>query len=120
MISYFQDEKIRRRDDWRKWTHTSSPFAADSGSSAPVASTDGGLTTSLQNVSLNESATNSSGATEATNAPMDVPVGGLSDESTNQSALAQEGNAEEISSSHAWNNGVDFAYFATSGGHCLA
>ncbi|XP_009757102.1 la-related protein 1C-like [Nicotiana sylvestris] len=101
MLVEVQDEKIRRRDDWRKWTHTSSPFAADSGSSAPVASTDGALTTSLQNVSLNESTTNSSGATEATNAQMDVPVGGLSDESTNQSALAQEGNAEEISSSHA-------------------
>lgn len=99
-----QDEKVRRRDGWRKWTHTSGQPAADSGSSTPVASTDGGLTASLQNVSLNESATNTSRATEVTDAQLEVAPGGLSDESTNQSKLAQEegsADAEDISANHA-------------------
>ncbi|XP_059278956.1 la-related protein 1B-like [Lycium ferocissimum] len=95
-----QDEKVRRRDGWRKWTHTSGQLAADSGSSTPVASTDGGLTASLQNVSLNESAISS--ATEETNAQPEVAAGGLSDESTKQSKPAQEEDStEEISTNHA-------------------
>ncbi|KAK4348976.1 hypothetical protein RND71_031731 [Anisodus tanguticus] len=97
-----QDEKVRRRDGWKKWLHTSGQLAADSGSSTPVASTDGGLTASLQNVSLNESTTNISSATEVTDAQPEVAAGGLSDESTNQSKPAQEeGSAEEISTNHA-------------------
>ncbi|KAM3304502.1 la-related protein 1C [Capsicum chacoense] len=98
-----QDEKVRRRDGWRKWTHTTGQHAADSGSSTPVASTDSGLTASLQNVSLNESATNISSATEVTDAQLEVAAGGLSDKSTNQSKLVQEEgstNAEEISTKH--------------------
>lgn len=99
-----QDEKVRRRDGWKKWTRTSGQLAADSGSSTPVASTDGGLTASLQNVSENESATNISIATEVTNAQLEVAAGGLSDESANQSKPAQEegsADAEKISTNHA-------------------
>ncbi|MCD9560050.1 hypothetical protein HAX54_018480 [Datura stramonium] len=96
-----QDEKVRRRDGWRKWTHTSGQLAADSGSSTPVASTNGGLTASLQNVSLNESATNISSATEVTDVQLEVAAGGLSGESTDQSEPAQEeGSTEEISINH--------------------
>ncbi|KAJ8540889.1 hypothetical protein K7X08_001705 [Anisodus acutangulus] len=95
-----QDVKVRRRDGWKKWLHTSGQLAADSGSSTPVASTDGGLTASLQNISLNESTTNTSSATEVTDAQLEVAAGGLSDELTNQSKPAQEGSAEEISTNH--------------------
>ncbi|CAN4123019.1 unnamed protein product [Withania somnifera] len=99
-----QDEKVRRRDGWRKWTHTSGQPAADSGSSTPVASTDGCLIASLQNVSLNESATNTSSAIKVTDAQLEVAPGGLSDVSTNQSKPAQEegsADAEENSTNHA-------------------
>lgn len=98
-----QDEKVRRRDGWRKWTRTSVQLAADSGSSTPVASTDGGLTASLQNVSENDTATNISSATEVTNAQLELAAGGLSDESANQSKPAQEGSAdaEKISTNHS-------------------
>lgn len=103
LISYFlssstlvevQDKKLRRQDDWRKWIHTSGRFTADSGSSAPVASTD----SSLQNVSSVESISSS----PATDAQVVVAAdGGLSDKSANQSKPAQEeGSAEGISSNH--------------------
>lgn len=114
-----QDEKVRRRDGWRKWTRTSGQLAADSGSSTPVASTDGGLTASLQNVSENESTTNISSATEVTDAQLEVAAGGLLDESANQSKPAQEegsADAEKTSTNHSWNNDVDFA---TSGNYVL-
>lgn len=73
-----QDKKVRRRDDWRKWIHTSGRFTAGSGSK--------GI----------------SSATEATDAQVEVAAGGgLSDKSTNQSKPAQEeGSAEGISSNH--------------------
>lgn len=89
-----QDKKLRRQDDWRKWIHTSGRFTADSGSSAPVASTD----SSLQNVSSVESISSS----PATDAQVVVAAdGGLSDKSANQSKPAQEeGSAEGISSNH--------------------
>lgn len=99
-----QDDKVRRRDGWRKWTRTAGQLAADSGLSTPVASTDGGSTASLQNVSENESATNISSATEVTDAQLEVAAGGLSDELANQSNPAQEegsAGAEKISTNHA-------------------
>lgn len=69
-----------------------------------MASTDGGSTASLQNVSENESATNISSATEVTDAQLEVAAGGLSDELANQSNPAQEegsAGAEKISTNHA-------------------
>lgn len=72
--------------------------------STPVASSDGGPTASLQNVSENESATNISSATEVTDAQLEVAAGGSSDESANQSNPAQEeggAGVENISTNHA-------------------
>ncbi|CAI9117043.1 OLC1v1018355C1 [Oldenlandia corymbosa var. corymbosa] len=51
-----QGDKIRRRNDWRKWIHTSGgQISADSGSSqTPGTSSDDVLTSSISKISLNE------------------------------------------------------------------
>ncbi|XP_009769236.1 la-related protein 1C [Nicotiana tabacum] len=101
-----QDDKVRRRDDWKKWIHTSGHLTADSGSQTPGGSTENALTSSFQEVSLGESGNDKSNDVDRRDVQVEVAVSGLSEELTSQSKLVQEGNAEEICSGHAGSSQV--------------
>ncbi|KAK4338571.1 hypothetical protein RND71_043058 [Anisodus tanguticus] len=68
-----QDDKVRRRNDWKKWIHTSGSVAADSGSQTPGGSMENVLTSSFQ-VSLDESGNHKSNDVDSKDVQVEVAV----------------------------------------------
>ena len=58
-----QDDKVRRRNEWKKWKPASSRIPSDSGSVSPNKSSYDTLETSLQKITVEEVDTNQSSVT---------------------------------------------------------
>ncbi|KAL0323214.1 UNVERIFIED_CONTAM: La-related protein 1C [Sesamum angustifolium] len=91
-----QGDKVRRRNEWSKWLHSSARPSADSGPHTPRAAPENVLATSLQEVSLDDSMTNANGNKATIEGHTDTGRS-LQEESTSQSVLAngEDATAEE-------------------------
>ncbi|KAL3505424.1 hypothetical protein ACH5RR_035265 [Cinchona calisaya] len=84
-----QGVKIRRRNDWKKWTRSGSRISPDSGSKDPGMPSEDMLTTAIENISLN-------GVTSSRRVGLDLiasemeksPDRSLTDESTGSSKMS--------------------------------
>ncbi|KAI3460425.1 hypothetical protein Pfo_017088 [Paulownia fortunei] len=95
-----QGDKVRRRNEWNKWLHSSGWRNSDSGPHTPISVPENVLATSLQEVSLDDAMTNANGNMDAREGHTETATGGFPrEELTGQSGLANgEDNAEEIRS----------------------
>lgn len=96
-----QGDKIRRRNEWRKWIQSGSRISADSVSQTADMSSDDALTTSIEKLSLNEvSSSKRSGSDLIDSETGMVPDKSIPDESTGSLKMANgEVIAEESHSS---------------------
>ncbi|XP_071923455.1 la-related protein 1B-like isoform X1 [Coffea arabica] len=95
-----QGDKIRRRNEWKKWTQSSSHVSLDSTSQTPGISSDDTVTTSIEKVSLNEVSSSKRGGSDLTGSETGMtPDASLPDESTGSLKMANgEVTAEELHS----------------------
>ncbi|KAL2468219.1 La-related protein 1C [Forsythia ovata] len=102
-----QGDKLRRRNEWKKWLPNGGWSNNDSGSQPPGASPEHVLATSLQNSSLDDATINANGSMDG-----QTEVSHVSDETTAMSKLANgEDTAEDVH--NAVNcNGI-FEYFTS-------
>ncbi|KAG8389850.1 hypothetical protein BUALT_Bualt01G0021700 [Buddleja alternifolia] len=90
-----QGEKLRRRDEWSKWLHSSGRVNSDSGSHSPGAAPENVLATSVQELSLDDAVANANGNVEGHTEMATGRV--LPEELTGHSRLANgEDTAEEV------------------------
>ncbi|XP_011074705.1 la-related protein 1B [Sesamum indicum] len=91
-----QGDKVRRRNEWSKWLHSSARPSLDSGPHTPRAAPENVLATSLQEVSLDDSMTNANGNKATMEGHTDTGRS-FPEESTSQSVLAngEDATAEE-------------------------
>ncbi|KAL0391873.1 UNVERIFIED_CONTAM: La-related protein 1C [Sesamum radiatum] len=96
LIYWVEGDKVRRRNEWSKWLHSSARPSADSGPHTPRAAPENVLATSLQEVSLDDSMTNANGNKATIEGHTDTGRS-LPEESTSQSVLAngEDATAEE-------------------------
>ncbi|KAL0432330.1 UNVERIFIED_CONTAM: La-related protein 1C [Sesamum latifolium] len=95
LIYCIEGDKVRRRNEWSKWLHSSARPSADSGPHTPRAAPENVLATSLQEVSLDDSMSNANG--KATMEGHTDTGRSLPEASTSQSVLAngEDATAEE-------------------------
>ncbi|KAL6995888.1 hypothetical protein U1Q18_006022 [Sarracenia purpurea var. burkii] len=67
-----QHNKVRRRNEWRKWIATSGRFATNSGLQSPVGSTYNAIATSLQKITFDEATANQSGTKDETDSSIEI------------------------------------------------
>ncbi|KAL0347476.1 UNVERIFIED_CONTAM: La-related protein 1B [Sesamum calycinum] len=96
LIYWVEGDKVRRRNEWSKWLHSSARPSADSGPHTPRAAPENVLATALQEVSLDDSMTNANGNKATIEGHTDTGRS-LPEESTSQSVLAngEDATAEE-------------------------
>lgn len=94
-----QGDKVRRRDDWKKWVPSSSQFPTDSGSKIPNEQTDSTLSTSIEKIQLDDATANQISTLDVVEeAHTEVASGGSSsNEVTAQSKLANGEDSTERS-----------------------
>lgn len=96
-----QDDKLRRRDEWKKWIPASARLPSDSGSVSPDNSSYDTLTTSFQNITVDEVDTNQSSVTGKADPNSEAVPGRCFTESIGQSQLS---NGEVTQNNHSsWN-----------------
>lgn len=98
----WQGDKVRRRNEWNKWLLSTGVVTSDPGSSSSSSAPENVLTTSLQEVSLDDAAAHRNGDVDAREGHLEMATSQLSEESTSQSGLANEDNAEEAHSNSLW------------------
>ncbi|KAK6115717.1 hypothetical protein DH2020_007986 [Rehmannia glutinosa] len=93
-----QGDKVRRRNEWNKWLHSSNRRNSDSGTHASSSAPENVLVNSLREVSLNDAMTNANANTDAREGQPEMATGGFSrEELPGPSGLAKgDDTAEEI------------------------
>ncbi|KAL3514804.1 hypothetical protein ACH5RR_027521 [Cinchona calisaya] len=96
-----QGDKVRRRNEWKKWTQSGSRTSLDSGFQTPGTSSNNALMTSIENISLNDVSNSRRVSSDVIDSEMEMAAGrSLPDESTGSLQMANgEVTAEDFCSS---------------------
>jgi la-related protein 1 len=94
-----QDDKVRRRNEWKKWISVSAPLPSDSGSVSPNKLGDDMLGTSFQKITIEEIDTKQSGVTGKADPNSEAVEGRFLTESIGHSQLSNGEVSENTCSS---------------------
>lgn len=98
LLKLLQDDKVRRRNEWKKWIPVSALHPTDSGSVSPNKSGDN-MSSSFQKFTIEEVDTNQSGVTGKADPNSEAVQGRFLTESIGQSQLSNGEATENTCSS---------------------